>query len=673
MQPLIDKFGINPETNKLFVKICELFHNKPNYQVWGVKMVFSQAISYVELEEIAKWVDGNGGLISKLSKQNIVSYSNKKAISTLFKEIHGLEMMSFIKNMASRFNTEQKAMLIKELLPPMSPLEACDNPKIVKWFKIFNAFSKKPMSIKNRFYSSSSAIKNIDSLLLAINECLSKTYNWKCGKEDLLAFIEHNTPDCDIVFNEGQCVIVQVPSFESSFKLAGSGKTAWCLSREASYFNSYLTSYSNRNQFFLFDFSRKECDAFAKIGFTVEDGSRIVEAQTSHNFRMLDEKFIQGEEAMDINDVLTKLKVPMSIFMRLPKNFSFKWEEDYFIKLVRENPDLYSMPYCANGQMIINVLNYNGLGKIVQKTALENRLCDMFEKSFLFLDFNKPLNDGFSFIMAGYKKDSYGLLEFYTSFNIYGLRVSKKDILSQFGITEDVFLKQHKLAPSIMLHKLIDDGDEASAIELIRKEGKNIDVNYEYRCKVPIYYAITKGMVNLFEAIIMNDNFKENLVDGFGETLLQSILYALSWKDIVKKEQDIQRLKSMANIIIDCGKFDLNAVDYDKDTAFSIACCFPNENWAVKRLANNKNVNINTVNEFNNSPLSNCILNKNLGALRIIGQRPDLVVNKNEANLAKKMKINLDDYINPNPCFFDEEISAKKESLEYAFSMANYN
>ena len=42
MQPLIDKFQINPETNKLFAKIIEMYDNQPNYQIWAVKGVWSR-------------------------------------------------------------------------------------------------------------------------------------------------------------------------------------------------------------------------------------------------------------------------------------------------------------------------------------------------------------------------------------------------------------------------------------------------------------------------------------------------------------------------------------------------------------------------------------------------------------------------------------------------------
>ena len=36
MKPLIDKYQINPETNKLFKSIIEMFDNQPNYQFWAL-------------------------------------------------------------------------------------------------------------------------------------------------------------------------------------------------------------------------------------------------------------------------------------------------------------------------------------------------------------------------------------------------------------------------------------------------------------------------------------------------------------------------------------------------------------------------------------------------------------------------------------------------------------
>ena len=46
IEPLIKKYGINPETNTLFQNIIKLFADTPNYQVWAVKVIFSKALTF---------------------------------------------------------------------------------------------------------------------------------------------------------------------------------------------------------------------------------------------------------------------------------------------------------------------------------------------------------------------------------------------------------------------------------------------------------------------------------------------------------------------------------------------------------------------------------------------------------------------------------------------------
>ena len=103
----------------------------------------------------------------------------------------------------------------------------------------------------------------------------------------------------------GNFVIVHVPSFKSSKLLCGNGRTKWCITREESYFRQYVTDYPNRDQYFLFDFNRKESDAFAHIGFTMENGRGFYCAQTCNNCGMVG-SYTQGNESMNINQALQK-------------------------------------------------------------------------------------------------------------------------------------------------------------------------------------------------------------------------------------------------------------------------------------------------------------------------------------------------------------------------------
>jgi hypothetical protein len=212
MQPLIDKYAINPETNKLFISVCEMFDNQPNYQIWAVKMIFSQVMTTEQLEQIHEWVEKNQTMVKMLEKQNIVSYSNKTLIAQLFKEMKGLDNLAVIKNTVNHFNTEQRKMLTENLLgKEHTALEGYSDAKLKKWAEIFRKFNRLPSDRKNKFYSNCSRLKNLDDLLQAIQTCLEETYKW--DKEDFMAFLANNASDCEVIVENGPYVIVHVPSF----------------------------------------------------------------------------------------------------------------------------------------------------------------------------------------------------------------------------------------------------------------------------------------------------------------------------------------------------------------------------------------------------------------------------------------------------------------------------
>lgn len=678
MQPLITKYGINPETNKLFIKVCEMFDGQSNYQIWAVRMIFSQSMTFDALEFIHNWIVGNSNLINKLEKQNIVSYSNKSGVTYLLKEIEGINRITFIKNIISHFNTDQRKILTESIFDKeYTPIEAYNDSNIKKWYDVFKSFNKKPMGIKNKFYSTCSALKSADSLHQAILDCLNKSYEWKEGKEDLFAYMEHNAKDCKVVFNEGSCVIVHVPSFDSSHKLCGNGRTGWCISREESYFRNYVTSSSNRDQYFLFDFSRKETDAFAHIGFTVEGGKGIVEAQTCNNYSMIN-GYTQGKERLNIYNVFDKFGIKMNLFMRLPNDLGFKWNIVDMLTAIKKKPEAYAIAYEGNGRLVINILNIKYFRELVNKTFIKVdrfNVIDNNNKIYLFMDFNLPISNDRSLIAMQYRKDQYGTLSLTEMQDIFGAEIINEDYFSKIGIPVDRFLNREAIDPSILLHKLIDENDEIGAIKLIEKERGKINVNYEFNQRVPIFSAINKKMLKLFDTIVNYDGFDSNLEDGFGETLLESLLYLSGSDEVIRGKEEGILLKSMIKSILSSNTFDFNAKDLNNDTAINVACEYPNEIWVVETLVSKKDVDINVVNDYDCSAIDNCIRNKNTEALKLIGQRPDLIIRKQTKALANECGIKLDEYIKPTESIFGKYViesdSVKTEdALEYELTRA---
>ena len=196
-------------------------------------------------------------------------------------------------------------------------------------------------------------------------------------------------------------------------------------------------------------------------------------------------------------------------------------------------------------------------------------------------------------------------------------------------------------------------------------------MNFEFNQRVPIFSAITNKMMKLFDVIVNHKDFDSKIEDGFGETLLESLLYLQGSEEVNTTSEDSELLKSMINSILSSKTFDFNIKDINNDTALNVACEYPSELWVAKDLISRKDIDVNVINDFYCGALSNCIRNNNLEALKLLGQRPDLKVRKEDKELAKECKIDLSIYIKPNDGIFNKEVeSFTEDALEYAFAQA---
>ena len=244
MQPLIDKFQINPDTNKLFQSIVELFDGKPNYQIWAVKSVFSKIIDPQGLRVVAEWIERNSDAIVKLEKQNVVSYNTAELIKKLRQEMRGIDRINSINHTISMFNTAQRKILKDAYLKDgMTPLDAMSSSAVSNFYKLCQGFLRLPQNKKMNVINNSSSFTSASQISNHINEALQVRYDW--NKEDMLAYMANNAPDCTKVYDKGDIVIINVPSFKSSQLMCGGGRTQWCITKAESHFQSYVLSNSD--------------------------------------------------------------------------------------------------------------------------------------------------------------------------------------------------------------------------------------------------------------------------------------------------------------------------------------------------------------------------------------------------------------------------------------------
>lgn len=213
----------------------------------------------------------------------------------------------------------------------------------------------------------------------------------------------------------------------------------------------------------------------------------------------------------------------------------------------------------------------------------------------------------------------------------------------------------------IKLHHLIDNGKEEKAIALIRDFGDDIDVNYKYNGRIPLFSAIKNRMYDLYDEIVNHPMFDCGIKDGFGETLLETLLYLRGTDEIPMTENDTANLDRMIKTVLNNKKFDFNVTDLSNDTAINVACGYPKLIWVVEELANKKEVNPNIVNDFECTALTNAIRHKNIEAVNILSKRNDITVRTIDLEEADKIGIDLADF------GFETAIKLKK-AHEYAMA-----
>lgn len=661
--PLIEKYQIDVENSEVFKRIITMFNDQTPYQIWAIKSVFEGICPIEIIESIKSWAEKNHTEVKNLTKGNIISYKTKTDFTNLLREMEGLDILNVVKNSINRFNTRQRNMMREHIIGGISNgLDVKRSSTLMKWFDIFQKMEKLAPHRKDKLISTSSAIDDINFLREHIQTALNATYDW--NKDDMLSFMAINAKDCKVVFDKDNVVVLNVPSFQSSKNLCGNGRTGWCLTREERYFNQYVKDSQDAKQFFLFDFKKREDDELAHIGFTVRKNSGIVNAHSTKNNNMLGDGISYKGSRVNIHKALQMAGVTNSVFMSL-KKLKFSWNEEALLSLIADNENDIAISVHDNHRIIVNALTHRGLTLLIGHTLINasNIRVDERNKVYVFFDFNLTSNDDRSVVVMSYTKDKYNIDSLLSMHDAYNVNITKDGYLETVGITTDMYLNREAINPRILLHKLIDEGNETEAVRLVESESDEFDVNFEFNNCIPVFSTIEKKMFRLFGAIVNHKNFNSETCDAFGESILQSLMYNYKIDPTSTSSED-EAIKNMIDIILNSENFDFNVQDINLDTAINIACERSETNWIVEKLASNPKVNINVINDFNCAALGNAIRKKNTDAIRILGRRPDLVIRPEDEELARQFGYKLEDFVNPQPMELSEESTKSKANVD---------
>jgi hypothetical protein len=648
LAPLITKFGIDVEKNTLFHRVINLFNGQSNYHVWAVKAVFSGEIDIESLETIKEWATNNPKQIQQLSKNgNIVSYTSKSDFKTLFKEIDGITKKAIVNDAISLFNTDQRNMLKTATnVDNISNIDATGAGVFKEWFKLLSAFTHLHRKKKDKVVRSLSAVRNIDELKKLIGEALKESYVW--DKEDMLNFVQNNCPNVHITYDMGPIVILEIPTYQDSNKICY-GRTTWCITRSSDYFRQYVTDKKGNRQFFFFDFSKKETHELAHVGFTVSPKGGITNAHSTNNVSMIGTGVSVDNSYWNIQRLLTTNNISMGMFMNLRKLTAFKWEMDSIVDFIASTNGC-DIVFQRDNILIAKVTNNDTLNKMIGFSFIPttNYTLNNDTNAFVLFNLDMAIDSNESVIFMLYKKDIYGTFSPQIMYSTYGSNCADDKPLAKLGIVTTDFIECGPIDPNILLHKYIDENSEDAAIKLI-DEGV-VDVNYKFNNRIPVYAAIDNKMFNLFTKIVLDKNFNGSMDNGFGENMLQVILWSCYLDpstEVSKIEKNDKEIRSLVIDMLESGKFGVNDPDINDDTLMHIAAMDKNMSWLLDYLVRRPDVNPNLKNDINFSPLATALHENNMEGAKIIGMRPDLVVDEIDNEIAKSNGINLKDIVKP--------------------------
>ena len=659
--PLLEKYKITPD-NEVFKSIIRMFNDQTNYQIWAIKLVFSGIINIEKLTTIRNWADANQHEIQNLRGKNIIWYNNPSRIGELFKEMQGLDMISAVKGTIGKFNTSQRELLRKAILTNIEDgLAAMGSSTFKSWYELFKRMEYLPQYKKEKLISLASAIDDVNFLKRHISDALNKSYEW--NHDDMLAFMKNNASDCKVTFDNNNIVVISVPSFSSSKKMCGNGRTGWCITREDRYFRQYVIEPGNAHQYMLFNFNLPENHELAHIGFTVRDGQGITNAHSCKNQSMTGSGAEVDGKRITITTALTDCGVPKNMYIHLKKLVKYKWGIVEVLKFVSEYPNDFAISVNENNRLIIRPMTDKGFNLIANHTLIPNGSIRVNDntKVYILMDFNLDVNDDNAFVVFYYTKDTYGTVSLSNVVDAYN---SKRDIniLSKLNIPTSKFLNREKIAPTILIHKLINEGIEDEVLKLIDDEGEDFDINYEFNGRTPIHSAILKGMYKVFNAIVSHKNFDSSVCDGFGEPLLQALIYNYKIEGHTSHDDDVAT-KKMIDMILANDNFDFNVVNINLDTPINVACEDVKYMWIVEALLAKPNVDVNTVNDIGFTALGNAIRNKNIHAIELLANREGTIVSNKDIETAKSVGIDLSKYFDLSSVSTDSSSSSSTSDL----------
>lgn len=375
-----------------------------NFFEWAINLFFGQRISFNVLKFIFNWNDKYSQLARNLSKGTITAYTTSSAVDKLLTEMSLLRKNKRICDAINSFNTAQKKLIKNAELTE-------------KQKETLERFSRLSKMKKLNFIKKVSTIEDFNEIMRQMRLVSSVHFDW--NKESFIEYLnEVEGLNYKKIWDKDSIVLLQVMDFDTIKQL---GKTTnWCISKNKSYWNSYVEHHGNKvYQYILFDFSKREDENLSIVGFTVKHNKGITNAHDFVNNSLMEStnavnllnsyisNFLNGK---NIYNILEKSGIDLTLISKFdtaPYNWNKKDMLEYLYECVnKENVDVLME---SDTKMALSVKDEN-IRYFFGDTYQENIPSDYWGlEHILFIDFASSKYDSeklqFAIINSNYEED----------------------------------------------------------------------------------------------------------------------------------------------------------------------------------------------------------------------------------------------------------------------------
>ena len=630
LNPLIEKYHINIESDT-FKEIINLFGNSVGYHVWAVKAFYNNNMSLDNLKYVKSFIDDYHYMIALLRKETITAYKTNEELCDLMFEIKGAMKVSFVQNVLNTFNTNQKHLCYDTVFGD-EPIDLKkwgigrnDKEHIYNVLRRFNSSTKKK-TLMTRI----SATNSFNDIISLIEDGVSDKYDW--SKESLLSFVECDSRcvGVDVSYEKDDIVVLRIPTYDASFAI-GNGRAEWCIVTDRYNWESYANHGNsvpskkegdNFNQYFLFDFRKKDGDDESMIAFTMNtrNGSMYANNRKRDNITNTIESYLHDMN-IGVNDLL-HVNIASNVIWTY---YGIKQMLRSCSTIVEDNG---TNLLCA----VVDKAKLNDLTKQIAISITDSDVKNkeaVFDKFIVLFDTNKLFNDSASIITVSLKKDDDGIAVVDKILDARRMEYGKTTYNNMFATIINAMNDDN---PYVIFSYI---RQHFTKLALDKLHNPNIDVNIQSKKKTLFTYAMEQKQYEIAENIIKHPTFQFNVSEWFCNVFF----YILLWSRTQKLQGDVNIFHNIKHLLFnvrDNIKPYINDKDNTSETLIHLVAGRYDMNEILEVLLSIDGVDVNITTDKGLSPYDYALKSKNFEGARMIASHPSFIKSENDKEFEEK-------------------------------------